>query len=67
MPKVDMSPEAVTQRLRLMGELCEEAMKARQSQMNVSAESDSEDSATERDEELDRRFCLENVRRLETL
>ena len=29
-------------------------MKARQSEMNVSAESDSEDSATERDEELDR-------------
>jgi hypothetical protein len=54
MPKVDMSPEAVTERLRLMGELCELAMRSSQPKIIDSAECDSENSLPEPDEDRDR-------------
>ena len=46
---VDMSPEAVTARLRLMGELCEKLMNERAAEEREKTESDTESVETEED------------------
>jgi hypothetical protein len=51
MAKVDMSPEAVSERLRLMGELCDLAMKLSQSNMIGKAACDPENPRADTDEE----------------
>jgi hypothetical protein len=45
--KVDMSPEAVTARLRLMGELCDKLMREKAAEENEKAGSDAEVLDTE--------------------
>jgi hypothetical protein len=51
MAKVDMSREAVGERLRLMGELCELAMKLSQSKVVGKAGCDTEESPADADED----------------
>jgi hypothetical protein len=46
---VDMSPEAVTARLRLMGELCEKLMNERAAEERKKTESDTEIVETDKD------------------